>query len=670
MIILYFMKKIVAAILFCLMLINSTEISAQLKKSDPLQRACQMSTFHKYETSNALPTSTLNDNFPGSPLSPMYSVPGADKLPISSYYDVGTNSRSMHNLVVDPENPLRLHFISMVTTSQSPSDTVAGAYPSRRVQYTYSADGGVTWKAPVVVGNVRLGFPSIILYKRDGNYVPIIAAHNGPNTGQTNWTTHVYIEQGAPGDGNFKLYAANRTASDGLTKDIGYPSLGLSLNQDTLYVLGCVLQATSSAPAQNLEFGAYSLDAGHGASWLGWLNQPGGSDNQSSLCTGGADLLRVSPTGKIGILWVQGDNSDKGLYYNESVDGGKTWPSTYNELYVPDQSGPGGLLADYDGFDFFYDRTSNPHFIWQADYQVLGANTFYPYTGMVCYWAMGDNSVKILNVNAAIAPAFTTLTINGVDMNVDIVNQSSYFTPPPTGTDIEPTGIAFISKVSTAVSANPKYFRVYYSTFQDGDTMVVDQLGDQSVMKTYLFRSIYFQETTDGGSSWSDPAPFIANDPNAATENKLDYHLPCGALVNYGTAGSTTFHVNFAVDSFPGEQFGFGQAGWTINTWYHKSEVKSKVNGNIADMSNVLAQNFPNPFAASTSIPVTMKNEDNVTISVSDILGREVAIIYHGRLSAGEHRVPFNAPNLGDGIYTYTLKTADGSVSRTMSLVK
>jgi hypothetical protein len=668
------MNRFSTLFLSAIFLFLSSSLFAQVKQTTGQSGAHQSyQTVRHAEYGNGTVTATPSNGFPDSHLSPQIVVPGADMLPISSHYDVGTNSRSMHNLIVDPDDPQKLHFMAMETTSNSPSDTVGGKYPSRRVAYTYSANGGKTWTTPVTVGNVRLGFPSMILYKRGGKNVPIIAAHNGPNNADgTNWTSYVYIEQGNPGDGNFKLFAADRISSDESTKDIGYPSIAVNATQDTLYVAGCPLQATTSAPPGNLEFGKYALDANRNAVWLGWKIQPGGNGNATALCAGGEYLLRVAPNGKLGVLWAQGDNSDRGLYYVESKDGGATWTTTYGRLYAPDGSGPGGILADYNGLDFWFDQTSKPHYLWEGDYQVSSSNTFYPYSAMIFYWALGDTNVKILNVNSGFTLPFTQVIIYDTsNINVAVVNQSSYFTPPASTANVEPTGVPFVSNVTPALSTNPNFFRVFYSTFQDGDTLTVDQTGDGSSIKIYLYRSIYYQETKDGGNTWSDPTPFIANNPNDPPSNKNDYHFPAPSLMNYLiSGGNIQYQANVMIDSFPGQQFNLGQAGWSFNTWYHFMQLRSKVLPSTDNSSSSLAQNFPNPFNTSTTIPIVMKNDDMVTISVADILGREVSVIYNGRLSEGEHRIPFTAPNLGAGIYTYTLKTSSGSISRTMSLVK
>ncbi|MEP7235565.1 MAG: sialidase family protein, partial [Ignavibacteriota bacterium] len=187
---------------------------------------------------------------PNSPLSTLVSLPGANVLPISSKWDAATNGRSSHTVVRDPDDAKKLHFVTMVAADNTANDTDASAFPSRRVAYSYSADGGKTWTPQVFIDSaIRLGYPDILLYKRGGVNVPIIAAHNGPN-GATNsdWTTKLYIEQGGPGDARFAKFTTNKKSSSGTTKDIGYPSLALSPAQDTLYGLGCILTTGTISP--------------------------------------------------------------------------------------------------------------------------------------------------------------------------------------------------------------------------------------------------------------------------------------------------------------------------------------------------------------------------------------------------------------------------------------
>lgn len=68
-----------------------------------------------------------------------------------------------------------------------------------------------------------------------------------------------------------------------------------------------------------------------------------------------------------------------------------------------------------------------------------------------------------------------------------------------------------------------------------------------------------------------------------------------------------------------------------------------------------LANNYPNPFNPSTEISFGLPEESFVNIKVFNILGEEVAEILNNNLSAGKHKVSFNAQNLSGGIYIYKL---------------
>ncbi len=76
-----------------------------------------------------------------------------------------------------------------------------------------------------------------------------------------------------------------------------------------------------------------------------------------------------------------------------------------------------------------------------------------------------------------------------------------------------------------------------------------------------------------------------------------------------------------------------------------------------------LEQNYPNPFNPTTQIKFSLAEDSKVTLKVFDILGREVATILKGNLTAGGHTVTFKASKLPSGVYIYKLEASgvDGS---------
>ena len=75
-----------------------------------------------------------------------------------------------------------------------------------------------------------------------------------------------------------------------------------------------------------------------------------------------------------------------------------------------------------------------------------------------------------------------------------------------------------------------------------------------------------------------------------------------------------------------------------------------------------LGRNYPNPFNPETVIPFSVAEASDVRIGVYDLLGRRVATLVEGRLSAGVHEVRFEASHLPTGMYLVRME-AGGIVS-------
>ncbi|HDH58004.1 MAG TPA: T9SS type A sorting domain-containing protein [Bacteroidetes bacterium] len=66
---------------------------------------------------------------------------------------------------------------------------------------------------------------------------------------------------------------------------------------------------------------------------------------------------------------------------------------------------------------------------------------------------------------------------------------------------------------------------------------------------------------------------------------------------------------------------------------------------------------YPNPFNASVSLQVQLKNRQTVRLAIFDLLGREVAVIYEGILGPGAERFTWQAEGMSSGIYWATLES-------------
>lgn len=83
-----------------------------------------------------------------------------------------------------------------------------------------------------------------------------------------------------------------------------------------------------------------------------------------------------------------------------------------------------------------------------------------------------------------------------------------------------------------------------------------------------------------------------------------------------------------------------------------------------------LAQNFPNPFNASTRIAYSLPKRTQVELSVYDVLGKKVKTLVNEVKASGTHTVQFESADLPSGLYRYTLKAGNFEETKSMLLLK
>ncbi|MFC1556626.1 T9SS type A sorting domain-containing protein [candidate division KSB1 bacterium] len=83
-----------------------------------------------------------------------------------------------------------------------------------------------------------------------------------------------------------------------------------------------------------------------------------------------------------------------------------------------------------------------------------------------------------------------------------------------------------------------------------------------------------------------------------------------------------------------------------------------------------LEQNYPNPFNPATTISYSLPRDGHVTLTVYTVTGQTAAVPVNEFQTAGSRSVTFDASGLASGMYLYTLKTSQGSITRKMLVVK
>jgi hypothetical protein len=83
-----------------------------------------------------------------------------------------------------------------------------------------------------------------------------------------------------------------------------------------------------------------------------------------------------------------------------------------------------------------------------------------------------------------------------------------------------------------------------------------------------------------------------------------------------------------------------------------------------------LHQNYPNPFNPTTVVGFQLSVFGHTSLKVYDMLGREVATLVDGVMSAGSHQVTFDGSALSSGIYLVRLTAGSESRVMRMTLLK
>lgn len=83
-----------------------------------------------------------------------------------------------------------------------------------------------------------------------------------------------------------------------------------------------------------------------------------------------------------------------------------------------------------------------------------------------------------------------------------------------------------------------------------------------------------------------------------------------------------------------------------------------------------LKQNYPNPFNPATTIEFSISKASLVSLTIFDVLGREVATIVNRPLGSGNHRYIFDARDLPSGVYLYRLQVGGVTETRKLLLLK
>ncbi len=156
------------------------------------------------------------------------------------------------------------------------------------------------------------------------------------------------------------------------------------------------------------------------------------------------------------------------------------------------------------------------------------------------------------------------------------------------------------------------------------------------------------------GGSWA-----ITSDQFTVTFNSPTTNLTISVTGTFGSTGETASGTWDATSS------GTACSG----TWNADAVVAAEPAQDLPSGFE-LSQNYPNPFNPSTTIAYVLPTPAQVSLTVFDMQGREVAVVAGGWQAPGRHHLEFDAAGLAGGVYVYRLQAAPFAEARFFTVIR
>jgi hypothetical protein len=336
--------------------------------------------------------------------------------------------------------------------------------------------------------------------------------------------------------------------------------------------------------------------------WGGWKQGPNhgarGAEDPLGFAFSFSTSVRVSPSGKIGVLWTNRDygTPDLSTYLSESNDGGATWLATpktvLNPLSTQQPASPDGhayVLVTFNT-DFWY---AGEHaqcvmagFYYNRD-TGSGKGFYIPQSGTITFW------------NDTMSQAVLLLSKENDTPLGNSVLDGSWLAPwTNTAGGTDPQGLTNLYCPTVARTSDPNVFSIYFNAWQDGgdieDMSSIGTIGN-GMYTSYPYFGIWQTTTIDGGVNFTYPVMVHGNDLTNSSAQQYDYRqIETAPWIPSSPSGELNIHTLFNVDTSAGIIDYAGNPGYDEVTWLSESRQFSGVEQQ-ASQKSLQILNYPNP---------------------------------------------------------------------------
>ncbi len=215
-------------------------------------------------------------------------------------------------------------------------------------------------------------------------------------------------------------------------------------------------------------------------------------------------------------------------------------------------------------------------------------------------------------------------------------------------------------------------YGTYYLGLSSMPQLVIGQNNDlyvvwSSMTETYdnglmNYRHIWARMSPNGGAFWSDFFDL--------TSDLVHIFDEC-VYPSVAANSDDQIYLTYQRDNEPGNAVWGQQHPYVDNTIVVMQVLKDDITGinekPVTFHDYDVSQNYPNPFSSSTTIHVNMRNNAELTLEVTNLTGQLVhAEVAQAR--PGMNTFTVNGEKLSKGVYFYTVKAGNSSVTNKMIL--
>ncbi|MCD4791097.1 MAG: T9SS type A sorting domain-containing protein [Bacteroidales bacterium] len=374
---------------------------------------------------------------------------------------------------------------------------------------------------------------------------------------------------------------------------------------------------------------------------------------------GGDDYAWAEPKGD-NLAFVVHDGSRDGIVM-KSTDGGDSWDRM--DFYI---SPFGGFLPDdtpkWGGGDAnnaaVIDNNGMVHVVFGRMIHIIeeGVASYYPWSDGLIYW------------NENMVPLDSTIIGSHV-FNLDSLENGGYLVARVQeygGDSIVGIATYEASLTSMPQIAINKANNIFVSF--SGVTVGFDN-GD----KNYRHVCGRFREYDPGTQlwgEWSEYVDYTGDFFHLFSECVFPSLAPYTSFAPY-TTDNDYYHIVYQSDNEPGIYIPYQGPPPIDNNIVYLPVVDlypyiTSIDENADNAITYVSPNYPNPFNETSMVQVDIINSCNLNMEISNIMGQKVYELNKGEVNRGTHFFKIYANKLSAGLYFYTVKAGNASITKKM----